>query len=90
MYSQGSILLHVKGQQGSPEPVTTELFRLGDRQGAVASFWPEPASAESGHERVCLSHPPLPGGRVLELHAPPAPRPGALRVGGQPVPAQPG
>lgn len=90
IHSQGGVCLHVEGQQSSPQPLTSELFRLGDRQGAAASDRPEPASAESGDERLCLSHPPLPGGRVLELHAPPPPRPGALRVGGQPVPAQPG
>lgn len=90
IHPYGCILLNVKGQQSSPDPVTSELFRLGDRQGAAACNRPEPASAESGHERMCLSHPPLPGGSVLELHAPPAPGSGALRVGGQPVPAQPG
>lgn len=63
---------------------------MGDRQGAAASYRPEPAPTESGHEQLCWSHPSLPGGCVLELHAPPAPRPGALRVGGQPVAAQPG
>lgn len=90
MHPQGSVLFDVKGQQSSPESGTSEVFRLGDGQGAAASYWTEPASAESGHEWVCLSHSPLPGGCVLELHAPPAPRPGALRMGGQPVPAQPG
>lgn len=90
IHSQGSVLLHLKGQQTSPQPVTPELFSLGDRQGAAASYRPEPTPAESGHERMCLAHPSLPGGSVLELHAPSEPRAGALRVGGQPVPAQPG
>lgn len=90
IHSQGSFLLLVKGQQSSPQPVSSELFRLGDRQGAAASCRPKPAPTESGHEWVCLAHPSLPGGCVLELHAPPALWPCALRVGGQPVPAQPG
>lgn len=83
-------MLHVEGQQRSPQPASSELFSLGDGQGAPAGYRPEPAPAESGHERVCFAHPSLYGGGILELHAPQAPRPGALRVGGQPVPAQPG
>lgn len=87
---QRGILLHAEGQQGAPEPVAAELFRLGDGQGAAAGDRPELASAESGHGRLCLAHPSLPGRRVLELPPPAAPRPGPLRVGGQPVPAKPG
>lgn len=90
MYSQGSVLFHVKRQQSSPESVSSELFRLGDGRGAVAGYRPESASAKGRHERLCLSHPSLPSGCVFELHAAPAPRPGALRVGGQPFPSQPG
>lgn len=90
MHSQGSVLQHVKGQQSSPELVASELFQLGYRQGAAARHRPESASAEGGHERLRLSYPPLPGGCILELHASAASRPGALRMGGQPVAAQPG
>lgn len=88
IHYQGGLLLHAEGQQSSPQPGAAELHPLGVGQGAAAGHRAEPAPAESGHERLCLAHPPIPGGRVLELHAPAAPGPGALRVGGQPVPAQ--
>lgn len=87
---QRGVLLHAEGQQSSPKSVVAELLRLGDRQGAAARDRPELAPAEGGHGRLCVAHPSLPGRGVLELRAPAAPRPGPLRVGGQPVPAQPG
>lgn len=90
VHSQRCVLLHVKRQQSPSEPVSPELLGLGLRRRAAAGHRPKPAAATRGPERLRVAHAALAGGRVSQLHAPHSPGPGALRVGGQPVPAQPG
>lgn len=87
---QRGILLHAAGQQSSAKLFPAKVLRLDDGQGAAASHRSEPAPAASGFETLHLAQPALPGGLVPKLPAAAAPRPGALRVGGPPVPAQPG